>query len=97
MGVGYDGIQQPLIYNAADDMDGYSLGAEHVVTDLEDINEALEPQVCVCECVRVRTLVCMCRWGEERVDIIDALLLQACGGLVWGGDWNCKRKQKGGH
>uniref|UniRef100_A0A7S3QWP5 Uncharacterized protein n=1 Tax=Dunaliella tertiolecta TaxID=3047 RepID=A0A7S3QWP5_DUNTE len=45
VGVGYDGIQQPLIYNAADDTMDYGLGAERVVTDLDDINEALEPQV----------------------------------------------------
>jgi len=44
VGVGYDGIQQPLIYNAADDTMDYGLGAERVVTDLDDINEALEPQ-----------------------------------------------------
>lgn len=46
VGVGYDGIQQPLIYNAADDTGDYPhLGAEHVVADMEDINDALGPQV----------------------------------------------------
>ena len=45
VGVGYDGIQQPLIYNAADDMaDTYGFGAEHVVA-ADDLNEALEAQV----------------------------------------------------
>lgn len=49
VGVGYDGIQQPLIYNAAEDLADYGVGAEHVVADLDDLNEALGPQVSHCQ------------------------------------------------